>query len=144
MRPTGQPIGMTITDSAGNFIFDNVEPGSYTIHVEIDGFEKIDQDFDFADGFAGGTATVLVAPRRLGPAATGQGGKIDVSEYQSAIRRRRLSFSEGNRGQEEGKNDQATKSFEQAIDVAPNFYAHNALGKPTGTRVARTTPKRNF
>ena len=130
MRPTGQPIGMTFTDSAGNFIFDNVEPGSYTIHVEIDGFEKIDQNFDFADGFAGGTATVLVAPRRLGSAATGQGGKIDVSEYQSAYPKKAVELlKKGIEAKKKGKNDQATKFFEQAIDVAPNFYAaHNALG----------------
>src|SRR5262245_23579046 len=65
MRAAGQPLGMTITDTAGNFSFDNVEPGSYTLHIEIDGFEKIDQEFDFVDSFADRTATVLVAPRRI-------------------------------------------------------------------------------
>ena len=93
MRPTGQPIGITIADSAGNFTFDNVEPGSYTIRVEIDGFDKIDQDFDFADSFGGATATVLIAPRRIGPAVTGEGGgKIDVSEYQAAYPKKAVEF----------------------------------------------------
>jgi Tfp pilus assembly protein PilF len=131
MRQSGQPIGMTFTDSAGNFTFENVEPGTYVIHVEIDGFQNIDQEFDFSDGFAPGTATVLVAPRRMGPGkSTGQGGTIDVSEYPSNYPKKAVEFfNKGVENRKKGKNEEATKFFEQAINVAPNFYAaHNALG----------------
>jgi len=121
---------MTMTDSAGNFTFENVEPGSYTIHIEIDGFEKIDQDFDFADGFPTGTATIIVAARPVGNGAKGRGGTIDVSEYPAADPKKAVEFfKKGVESRKKGKNDDAIKFFEQAIDVAPKFYAaHNALG----------------
>jgi len=131
MRGTGQPVGMTITDSAGNFTFDNIEPGSYMLHIEIDGFEKIDQEFDFVDSLGGPTtATVLVAPRRLASAAVEGPGIIDASEYLSAYPKKAVElYKKGIENKKKSKDEQATKFFEQAIDVAPNFYAaHNALG----------------
>jgi Tfp pilus assembly protein PilF len=130
-RGAGQPVGMTITDSAGNFTFDNIEPGSYMLHIEIDGFEKIDQEFDFIDGVGGTTATVLVAPRPRASAAVAEGPAIiDASEYLSAYPKKAVElYRKGLENKKKGKDEQATKFFEQAIDVAPNFYAaHNALG----------------
>jgi tetratricopeptide (TPR) repeat protein len=123
---------MTITDSAGNFTFDNIEPGSYMLHIEIDGFEKVDQEFDFIDSLGGGpTATILVAPRRLSSAAATEGPAIiDASEYLSAYPKKAVElYKKGLENKKKGKVEQATKFFEQAVDVAPNFYAaHNALG----------------
>jgi tetratricopeptide (TPR) repeat protein len=132
MRSAGQPVGFTVTDSAGNFTFDNVEPGSYMLRIEIDGFEKIDQEFNFIDNLGGGgTATVLVAPRRLSSAATAEGPAIiDASEYLTAYPKKAVElYKKGIDNKKKGKDEQATKFFEQAIEVAPNFYAaHNALG----------------
>jgi Tfp pilus assembly protein PilF len=130
MRPTGQPVEMTVTDTAGNFTFNNVEPGSYTLHIEIDGFEKVDQDFDFIDSMIAGTATIVVNTRPLSSRETQHGGMIDVSEYLSAYPKKAVEFyKKGIDQKKKGKDEDATKFFEQAIAVAPNFYAaHNALG----------------
>jgi tetratricopeptide (TPR) repeat protein len=130
MRQSGQPVAMTITDTAGNFIFDNVEPGRYMIQVEIDGFDRIEQDVNVNEGLAGGTATILVAPRRLSSATAEGAGKIDVSEYLSAYPKKAVDlFKKAIDAKKKGKDEQAAKFLEQAIEIAPNFYnAHNALG----------------
>jgi len=131
IRAVGQPVGMTLTDSAGNFTFDNVEPGSYTIRIEIDGYDKVDQELDLADSLtAGATATILVAPRRLASGGAEGAGTIDASEYLSGYPKKAVElYKKGLDNKKKGKNEQAVKFFEQSIDVAPNFYAaHNALG----------------
>src|SRR6185295_8373789 len=76
-------------------------------------------------------ATVLVAPRRRASAAATEGPAIiDASEYLSAYPKKAVElYKKGLENKKKGKNEQATKFFEQAIEVAPNFYAaHNALG----------------
>jgi tetratricopeptide (TPR) repeat protein len=130
MRQTGQPVAMTITDTAGNFIFDNVEPGTYTIQVEIDGFKRIEQDVNVSEGLAGGTATILVAPQRTASATAERAGIIDVSQYLSGYPKKAVNlFKKAIDSKKKGKDEQATKCLEQAIEIAPDFYAaHNALG----------------
>jgi Tfp pilus assembly protein PilF len=130
MRQTGQPVAMTITDAAGNFTFDNVEPGTYTIQVDIDGFNRVEQDLNVSPGLAGGTTTILVAPRRAASATSERSGTIDVSQYLSAYPKKAVDlFKKAIDSKKKGKDEQATKFLEQAIEIAPNFYvAHNALG----------------
>jgi Flp pilus assembly protein TadD len=130
ISPSGQPIGMTFTDSSGNFSFENVQPGSYTIHIEIDGFEKIDQDVNFTDGFGAGPATILVTPKPVAASDKGKAAIVDASEFLSAYPKKAVDlFRKGLDNKKKGKNDQAIKFFEQAVDAAPNFYAaHNELG----------------
>src|SRR5207248_2822950 len=78
----------------------------------------------------GDTAPILVAPRRIASAETEGGGTIDASEYLSAYPKKAVDlYKKGIENKKKGKDEQATKFFEQAIDAAPNFYAaHNALG----------------
>ena len=42
-------IATVPADVAGHFTFNNVPPGAYTIHVELDGFEDVNQQVDAYD-----------------------------------------------------------------------------------------------
>ena len=85
MTTMGQPIGMTFTDSAGNFTFENVQAGTYTVHVEIEGYERVDQDVTFLEGFGvGSTANVLVAPKPVKTTDKSSAAIVDSSEFLSA------------------------------------------------------------
>lgn len=126
---SGQPIAMTFTDSAGNFTFENVQPGSYVIHVELEGFEDVDQEINFFEGF--GAPTVLVTLKRTASAKTTEAAAVvDTSDFLSGYPKKAVDlFKKGLDNQRKGKNDQAIKYFEQALQIAPNFYAaHNELG----------------
>jgi Flp pilus assembly protein TadD len=126
----GQPIGMTIADSAGNFTFENVEGGIYTIQIEMEGFEQIEQQVNVMDGFSSGTTTVLIAPKPIAPADKSNSATVDASDFLSGYPKKAVElYKKGMDNKKKGKNDQAVKYFEQAIDIAPNFYAaHNQLG----------------
>ena len=131
MTTMGQPIGMTFTDSAGNFTFENVQAGTYTVHVEIEGYERVDQDVTFLEGFgAGTTANVLVAPKPVNTTDKSRAAIVDASEFLSAYPRKAVEqFKKGIESRKKGKGDQAMKYFEQAVKIAPKFYAaHNELG----------------
>jgi Flp pilus assembly protein TadD len=129
--PLGQPLAVTFADSAGNFTFENVEPGAYRVSVDIDGFERIDQPVNFMDGFGGSAATVVVvSPKRVAPKDSGGGGTIDASEFLTGYPKKAVNlYKKGVESKGKGKADESIKYFEQAIDIAPNFYAaHNQLG----------------
>jgi Flp pilus assembly protein TadD len=130
IAPTGQPVGMAFADSSGNFTFDNVPPGSYRIYVEIDGYEKIEQQVDLMDGFAGAPATVIISPKRTAPRDSGAPGTIDASEFLTGYPKKAINlYKKGLDSRKKGKGEEAIKYFEQAIEIAPNFYAaHNDLG----------------
>ncbi len=128
---SGQPLGMTFADSAGNFTFENVQAGTYTVRVEIDGFERIEQEVTFFDGFGGGgTTTILLTPKPANSTDKSQGAVVDASEFLSAYPKKAVEhFKKGLESRKKGKTDQAIKSFEQAVKIAPDFYAaHNELG----------------
>src|SRR5215475_15392718 len=52
-----RPMGTTYIDLSGRFTFINVPHGSYTIHVEIVGFEDVNQPVESTDA---GEANVLI------------------------------------------------------------------------------------
>jgi Tfp pilus assembly protein PilF len=131
LASSGQPMGMAFADSAGNFTFENIQPGAYMVQVELEGFEKIEQDINVAEGFGGGTTvTVLVTPKPVASSDRSQSPVVDASEFLSAYPKKAVEmFKKGLDNKKKGKNDQAIKFFEQAVQISPDFYAaHNELG----------------
>jgi Tfp pilus assembly protein PilF len=126
----GRPVATAYLDSGGHFTFQGVPPGSYTIHAEIEGFEEVNQHVDANDGAGLGTNVVITVARRGGHAGPINGGIVNVSEYLDAYPKKAVdAFKKGEEYRKQKKDEQAMKSFETAIKIAPEFYqAHNALG----------------
>jgi Tfp pilus assembly protein PilF len=126
----GRPVATAYLDLDGHFSFQAVPPGSYTIHAEIEGFEEVNQPVEAHDGMGLGTNIMITAARRGGHAAATNGGIVNVSEILDAYPKKAVdAFKKGEDYRKQKKDEQAMKSFETAIKIAPNFYqAHTELG----------------
>jgi Tfp pilus assembly protein PilF len=125
-----RPVATAYLDTGGHFSFQGVPPGSYTIHAEIAGFEEVNQPVDANGGLGLGTNILITVARKGGHAASPNGGIVNVSEFLDAYPKKAVdAFKKGEDYRKQKKDEQAMKSFETAIKVAPEFYqAHNELG----------------
>jgi Tfp pilus assembly protein PilF len=126
----GRPVATTYLDSAGHFAFQGVPPGSYIIHAEIEGFEEVNQPVNADDGLGPGTNIMITVARKGSRAAPTNGGIVNISEFLDAYPKKAVeAFKKGEDYRKQKKDEQAMKSFETAIKIAPNFYqAHTELG----------------
>jgi len=124
-----RPVSTTYLDLGGHFTFRGVAPGSYTIHMEIGGFEDVNQPVDVRDGFGLGNVTITLV-RKAGASRAGGGAIVDISEFLDAYPKKAVdAFKKGVEYHNQKKQEQAMKAFETAIHIAPGFYqAHNELG----------------
>jgi tetratricopeptide (TPR) repeat protein len=127
----GRPVATTYLDSGGHFSFPAVAAGSYTIHAEIEGFEEINQPVGAGEGLGLQTNLMITVARKGGHAAPINGGIVNVAEMLEAYPKKAVeAFKKGQDYRAQKKDDQAMKSFESAIKIAPQFYqAHNELGQ---------------
>ena len=126
----GRPAATAFTDSGGHFSFQPVPAGSYMIHAEIEGFEEVNQPVDVGE-IGGLSANVLITvSRKGGRAAAANGGIVNLSEILDQYPKKAVeAFKKGEDYKNHQKDEQAMKSFESAIKIAPNFYqAHIELG----------------
>jgi tetratricopeptide (TPR) repeat protein len=123
-----RPISTTYADLSGHFAFASVPAGAYTIHVEIDGFEDVNQQID--TGTVALEANVLITLVRKRPKLTSGGKVVNISEFLELYPKKAVSFFEkGTDAMRDNKNADAVKYFREAIELAPTFYeAHNQLG----------------
>ena len=126
----GRPVASAYLDSAGHFTFQGVPPGSYIIHAEIEGFEEVNQPVDANNGLGLGTNVMITVARKGGHAAPINGGIVNISEILDAYPKKAVeAFKKGEDYRKQKKDEQAMKSFETAIKIAPEFYqAHTELG----------------
>jgi Flp pilus assembly protein TadD len=122
-----RPVATTYTDLSGHFVFASVPRGSYTIHMEVDGFEDVNQQIDTGESLE---VNVLVTLNRRRPKTTGGGQVVNISEFLERYPKKAVSlFEKGTDAVRENKNDDAIKYLRQAVELAPTFYeAHNQLG----------------
>jgi tetratricopeptide (TPR) repeat protein len=124
-----RPVQTVLADFSGRFTFDRVPQGSYTIRIEIDGFETFYHpvhEFDLALNII-----VPLMRKRVADSVSASGiHVVDVTEFFERYPRKAVSFFEkGIDSQKKNRNDQAMKYFEDAVSIAPAFYqAHNQLG----------------
>ncbi len=123
-----RPVSTTYADLGGHFVFSNVPAGIYTIHLEIDGFEDVNQQID--TGAVSLEANVLITLVRKRPKVTSGGQVVNISEFLDLYPKKAVSFFEkGSDALRDNKNTDAVKYFREAIELAPTFYqAHNQLG----------------
>jgi tetratricopeptide (TPR) repeat protein len=126
-----QTVATSYADAAGNFVFENVPPGSYTIHVEVAGYEEIDQQVDVSSfGFQANNIILLSPKARTSDDGAGDSNVVHISEFSDRYPKKAVeSFKKGLQEKSKGKNDEAIKYFQEAVKIAPGFYqAHNELG----------------
>ena len=127
-----QRVASAYTDTGGNFRFDNVMPGSYVIHVELKGYEDVNESVDvMARGGITSMLTIMMTRKGNDAVQSDQNsGIIDVSQFLQAYPKKAVdAYNKGVEKRKKGKNEEAIRYFEQAVDIAPNFYnAHNDLG----------------
>ena len=126
----GRPVATAYLDSSGHFAFQGVPPGSYIVHAEIEGFEEVNQPINANDGLGLGTNIVITVARKGGHAVPINGGIVNVSEFLDAYPKKAVeAYKKGQDYRKNKKDEQAMKSFETAIRIAPDFYqAHTELG----------------
>ena len=128
----GRPVATTYLDMSGHFSFQGVPSGSYTIHSEIPGFEDVNQPVDVHSEFGlQNNIMITVAPKGGGRRAdSGAPALVNVTEYFDAYPKKAVeAYKKGLEYKKQKNDEQAMKSLETAIKIAPAFYqAHTELG----------------
>jgi tetratricopeptide (TPR) repeat protein len=127
-----QTVAMTYADSAGNFSFENVAPGNYNIHVEVPGYEQVDQHVDvYSFGLQSNTIILLAPKSEIADQQDDRNsGVIHVSQFPNQYPKKAIdAYKKGMQSRSKGNNADAIKYLEEAVRLAPTFYeAHNELG----------------
>jgi len=122
-----RPIQTAFVDLSGRFTFSNIPAGFYTIRVEIEGFEPVNQQVEAFDGVS--EVNILIPLVRKPASASKNSNVVDLSEFLGRYPKKAVSyFEKGNQSLKKKKTDEAMHYFQNAVELAPNFYeAHNQL-----------------
>lgn len=125
-----RPVAVSYADLSGRFSFRNVPKGQYTIHIEIEGFDEVNQAVDTSDGIGYDTNVTVMLIRKPVVVVPRGDNVVDVSQLSERFPKKALdSFRKGLDSRKKGNNDQSIKYLEDAVRLAPEFYdAHNELG----------------
>jgi Flp pilus assembly protein TadD len=123
-----RPVATVVLQSSGTFTFNNVPPGPYTIHADIDGFEPINQEIDATDFRFGANVTISLVRKRA--PQSGRAAVVNLSEFRELYPKKAVSwFEKGTDALKDKKYGDAIKYLRNAVELAPTFYeAHNQLG----------------
>jgi tetratricopeptide (TPR) repeat protein len=123
-----RPVGTSYLDLGGHFSFPNVPRGYYTIRLQIDGFEEVNQPLDTSDSMDASVMVTLVPKQRQ--ADSGHAEIVNVAEFKDLYPKKAVSlFEKGKNALDNKKYEEGIKHFRQALELAPTFYeAHNQLG----------------
>jgi tetratricopeptide (TPR) repeat protein len=131
-----QVIQTTFTDSVGNFDFRNVPSGSYTISLNVEGFEPVRQNVDVYGTFGNTMVTIVLnkpsfeTRERAAGLDADDPDVVDISQMRDALPKKAVQdYEKAIDEKKKGKLESAVKLLQQAIQSAPNFFhAHNNLG----------------
>jgi tetratricopeptide (TPR) repeat protein len=138
-----RPVQTVTPDLAGHFVFNGVPLGSYSIRVDIDGFESVTQSVRDVDGME---PMIMISLVRKPTAQSSGGQVVDVSQYLERYPKKAVSFFEkGSESLKKNKPDESVKYFRNAVELAPSFYeAHNQLGVAYKEAGLRADAEREF
>jgi Flp pilus assembly protein TadD len=124
-----RPVDTVTADLGGHFTFNAVpRAGSYSLRIEIEGFETYTYSIHDIDSFSLNVVVPLVRKSAGSPKTTSN--VVDVSEFLERYPKKAVSyFEKGSALSKKKKTDEAVKYLENAVELAPTFYeAHNQLG----------------
>jgi Flp pilus assembly protein TadD len=122
-----RPVQTAFVDFGGRFAFNNIPAGLYTVRVEIEGFETVNQEVEAGGGVS--EVNILIPLVRKNASTSKNSNVVDVSEFLGRYPKKAVSyFEKGNQSLKKRKTDEAMRYFQNAVELAPNFYeAHNQL-----------------
>ena len=124
------PTATAFLDWAGHFVFRGVPPGSYTIQADIEGFEEVNYPVEASGDMGREVVVTIILARKMVAPVRNVKGIVDVSEFLEKYPKKAVeAYRKGIEKRKKGKNDEAIREFEDAVRLAPDFYAaHNDLG----------------
>jgi tetratricopeptide (TPR) repeat protein len=131
-----QVIQTTYSDSAGNFDFRNLAPGSYYVAVTLEGYEPVHQIVEIFNSFGNASVTVFLTKpaielrERLTGLDAADPDVVDISQMKDNLPKKAVQdYEKALDEKQKGKIDSAIKLLEEAVQLAPAFFhAHNNLG----------------
>ena len=124
----GLVVERTATSSTGEFVFTNVERGSYTLAINLTGYNPVSVGVDVSFNSSRGNTLTLTKRREFkGPSARGS----TVSAHELSMpENARVAYEEGKEKLYEEKDARtALKRLRAAVNAAPQFYeAHFQMG----------------
>jgi tetratricopeptide (TPR) repeat protein len=134
----GATITTIYSNNQGKFGFYSLQGNQYHIVINDDRFYPVDQQVRLDPSITAVQMVQINLTPRDAPAPTdtlgGQKGKnpyiVDLDEYRHHFPKKAVKeFDKGLAADNVGKRDEAIKHYEDAIQIAPDFYpAHNNLG----------------
>jgi len=124
-----RPVETVATGMGGSFTFSPVPRGTYSILVEIPGFEPTTHPLDASGG--GSHVNVLVPlSRRHVVVPSNRADVVNISEFLERYPKKAVSFFEkGTESLRKNHSADAVKYLRNAVELAPTFYeARNQLG----------------
>jgi Tfp pilus assembly protein PilF len=136
----GAAMDSVYSDSQGTFGFHNLGPNPYTVSVNDDQYQPVQQSAIIAPS---SLAPMVIVDITLVPKAPAKDssqvpakrpganpGITDVREYSTRFPRPAMKeFEKGLKDDASGKKDDAIRHYQKAVDLAPDFYvAHNNMG----------------
>jgi tetratricopeptide (TPR) repeat protein len=135
-KSTVQVLMTTFTDAAGNFEFRSLAPGSYTVSIDLEGYEPVRQSVDVFNNLGSNSVTIFlnkpavtIKERPTGLDADDP-DIVDVSQMKDSLPKKAVQdYEKAIDEKQKGRMESAVKLLEEAIRLAPNFFhAHNNLG----------------
>jgi Tfp pilus assembly protein PilF len=129
LESNGIPVGSVFSDAVGNFVFTGLRAGSYTLKVELQGFEKVEQRVEVSNLFDA-TTIVMLTPKTAVGGDSDNHDVVHVSTYLDQYPEKAVKlYKKADKSAGKGKRTDAIKNLEEAVKIAPDFYhAHNYLG----------------
>ena len=127
LRYQGRPLFETFTDLSGRFAFSGLQGGTYQLVAEGDGaaFETTTVNAEvIAFGNAPQVFTQNITLRLKAGATLPPAGVVTAEEIDKSVpEEARKAYQKGVRSAAENKPEQAVKSFQDALNAYPQFYA---------------------
>jgi tetratricopeptide (TPR) repeat protein len=120
---SSRPIEQTYTDPSGNFMFQDVAPGTYYIRIKAEGFEEFAQRLEVP--VYNHDVAVFLRRKSQAPPASGDihlGTRFQVDIRQLSIPKKAIrQYQKALHDNEEGNTSGAIRRLRDALSVAPNF-----------------------
>jgi len=123
-----RPVETVVVALGGRFAFTTIPRGSFSLRVEIDGFESY--TYPVRDFESSSITIFMPMVAKRSPSSQTGAPVVDVSEFLERYPKKAVSyFEKGSELRKKNKNDEAVKYFQNAVELAPTFYeAHQQLG----------------